>query len=109
MFLLSIFKQLLNFDFEKAQYLDAINERLVKKETRRQNNIENVVAVAGKVLQAEETVSEDPLNPDWATRFFDIAQDVSDEEIQTLWGVSLLVKSNSQNHIRCGRWRFFEI
>lgn len=77
---------ILNCDFEKAQYLDAINERLVKKETRRQKNIENVVAVAGKVLQAEVTVSEEPVNQDWVTRFFDIAQDVSDEEMQTLWG-----------------------
>ena len=77
---------ILDGDLDKAQYLETINERLVAKETKRQKNIENVVAVAGKVLQAEGTVSEESVNPDWATRFFDIAQDVSDEEMQNLWG-----------------------
>lgn len=79
-------KAILDGDLDKAQYLETINERLVAKETKRQKNIENVVAVAGKVLQAEGTVSEESVNPDWATRFFDIAQDVSDEEMQNLWG-----------------------
>lgn len=73
-------------DIEKAQYLDTINERLVKKETKRQKNIENIVAVAENILQVEDTVSEEPVNPDWTTRFFDITQDVSDEEMQHLWG-----------------------
>lgn len=77
---------ILDGDLDKVQYLGTINERLVAKEIKRQKNIENVIAVAGKVLQAEETVSEESVNPDWATRFFDISQDVSDEKMQNLWG-----------------------
>ena len=73
-------------DIEKVQYLEAINERLVNKEKRRQKNIENVVTVAGTILQTEEKVSEESVNQDWATRFFDIVQDVSDDEMQLLWG-----------------------
>lgn len=73
-------------DTEKVQYLEAINERLVNKEKRRQKNIENVVTVAGTILQTEEKVSEESVNQDWATRFFDIVQDVSDDEMQLLWG-----------------------
>ena len=77
---------MLNGDIEKVQYLETINERLVAKEIKRQKNIENVVTVAGNILQTEKTVSEEPVNEDWATRFFDIAQDVSDNEMQNLWG-----------------------
>lgn len=73
-------------DTEKVQYLEAINERLVNKEKRRQKNIENVVTVAGTILQTEEKVSEESVNQDWATRFFDIVQDISDDEMQFLWG-----------------------
>lgn len=73
-------------DLEKVQYLERINNRIVNKEVKRQNNIEEVVSTAGKILESEEKVSEEPLNSDWTTRFFDIVQDVSDNEMQLLWG-----------------------
>lgn len=79
-------KAIIEGDAEKAQYLDTINERLIKKEKRRQKNIENVVSTAGKILEAEKDVSKEPVNPDWTIRFFDIVQDVSDNEMQLLWG-----------------------
>lgn len=79
-------KAIIDGDTEKAQYLETINERLMKKETKRQKNIENVVSIAGNVLQTEDKVSEEPIHPDWVTRFFDIAQDVSDNDMQLLWG-----------------------
>lgn len=73
-------------DTEKAEYLDKINNRLVNKETKRQKNIEEVVSTAGRILEAEKDVSKEPVNPDWTTRFFDIVQDVSDDEMQLFWG-----------------------
>ena len=73
-------------DTEKAEYLDKISNRLVNKETKRQKNIVEVVSTAGRILEAEKDVSNEPVNPDWATRFFDIVQDVSDDEMQLLWG-----------------------
>ena len=79
-------KAIIEGDAEKAQYLDTINERLIKKEKRRQKNIEEVVSTAGKILEAEKDVSNEPVNPDWVTRFFDIVQDVSDNEMRILWG-----------------------
>lgn len=79
-------KAIIEGDAEKVQYLDTINERLIKKEKRRQKNIEEVVSTAGKILEAEKNVSKEPVNPDWAIRFFDIVQDVSDNEMQLLWG-----------------------
>ena len=66
--------------------LSAIEKRMVAKELKRQNNINNVVAVAAQSLKDDKDVSSEPVNPDWATRFFDIAQDISDEAMQDLWG-----------------------
>lgn len=72
-------------DLEKVKYLERINNRIVNKEEKRQKNIEEVVSNAGKILESEEKVSKEPLNSDWTTRFFDIVQDVSDNDMQLLW------------------------
>ena len=71
---------------ERYAELSAVEKRIVVKESKRQNNINNVVAVAAQSLKDDKDVSSEPVNPDWATRFFDIAQDISDESMQNLWG-----------------------
>lgn len=77
---------LLTNNDERYAELSAIEKRIVAKESKRQNNINNVVAVAAQSLKDDKDVSSEPVNPDWATRFFDIAQDISDETMQDLWG-----------------------
>lgn len=66
--------------------LDKIQERIIHKETKRQLNIDNISQIAAEQLSHEEHVSEEPVEEDWATRFFNIAEDISDEEMQGLWG-----------------------
>lgn len=73
-------------DEAKVEELSIIEKRIVAKEEKRQKNIEKVVGVAAQSIKEESNVSEEPVNPDWATRFFDIAQDISDEAMQDLWG-----------------------
>lgn len=70
----------------EAENLDRLNERLLAKEVKRQNNIDDVVEIATNQLQRETTVTEETVNKDWTTRFFDIVQDVSDDEMKKLWG-----------------------
>lgn len=70
----------------EAENLDRLNERLLAKEVKRQNNIDDVVEIAASHLQSEPTVTEETVNEDWTTRFFDIVQDVSDDEMKKLWG-----------------------
>ena len=48
-------------------------------------NIENIICKASELIQQKDTVSKEEVNQDWITRFFDIAQDISDEEMQNLW------------------------
>lgn len=57
--------------------------RLAIQEVRRQENIETIVDSAAKLLP--ETVSEEPVDPDWMSRFFADAADVSDEHLQKIW------------------------
>lgn len=63
-----------------------IQERIIHQETKRQNNIENISQIAAEQLTNEENVSEEPVDADWSARFFNIAQDISDDEMQKLWG-----------------------
>ena len=77
---------LLAHNEERYADLTAIEKRVVAKELKRQKNINNVVAIAAQSLKDEKEVSSEPVNPDWVTRFFDIAQDISDETMQDLWG-----------------------
>ena len=61
-------------------------ERISFQEAKKQLNIENVTAFAAEELRNEQPVSEEPLDEDWTTRFFNIVEDVSNEEMQALWG-----------------------
>lgn len=70
----------------EADNLDRINERLIAKELKRQNNIDDVVEVATIQLKDNTQVSDDIVDEDWSTRFFNIVQDVSDDEMKDFWG-----------------------
>jgi len=61
---------------------DRINYQLAKS----QQNIENVLTFAAEELIAEQTVSSERVNEDWITKFFNIAEDISNQEMQQLWG-----------------------
>ena len=63
-----------------------IQERLLHQETKRQNNIDNVSQIAAEELSKEEYISDEPVDQDWTTRFFNIVEDISDEEMQKHWG-----------------------
>jgi hypothetical protein len=55
--------------------------------TRRQRNIENVIALAGEELRdtPDDKVGDKKVDPDWTTQFFNGAQDVSNEDMQKIW------------------------
>lgn len=61
-------------------------ERLDFQEAKRQINIESVTGFAAEELRNEQPVTDEPLDEDWTTRFFRIAGDISNEEMQALWG-----------------------
>lgn len=56
------------------------------REAKKQLNLESITSYAAEELRNEETVTDEPLNEDWTTRYFNIAEDISSEEMQALWG-----------------------
>lgn len=57
--------------------------RIDKLELRRQINIEEITRLAANELPKE--VSDEPVYEDWMVAFFTQAQDVADEEMQSVW------------------------
>ncbi|MEL6524317.1 MAG: DUF2806 domain-containing protein, partial [Chloroflexota bacterium] len=53
---------------------------------KQQNNIEQITYHAAEELKNAESVSDEPVDPDWISRFFESAKDISTEEMQLLWG-----------------------
>ncbi|MEP0264258.1 DUF2806 domain-containing protein [Dokdonia sp.] len=65
---------------------ERVQERINFQETKKQINLENVTAYAAEELKNEGLVTDEPVDKDWTTRFFRIAEEVSNEEMQALWG-----------------------
>lgn len=68
------------------QLEERTQERIGYQEAKKQLNIENVTAYAAEELKDEEPITDEPLDEDWTTRFFRIVEDISNEEMQALWG-----------------------
>jgi uncharacterized repeat protein (TIGR03899 family) len=71
-------------DAERQVLLKRAAHRLALQEVRRQKNIESIINQAVKSLP--ESVSSEPVYPDWISRFFDECKDVSNEDLQKIWG-----------------------
>ena len=69
-----------------ARLMQRAGTRLALQETIKQHNIESVVDNAYEILEKEEVCSEEPVEQGWINRFFDSVADVSDEDLQKLWG-----------------------
>lgn len=65
--------------------LNRIEQRLLAKEEKRQKNLDDIVDQAAAILKTKEKVSKEKVDTDWATRFINIAQDISDEDMKRLW------------------------
>lgn len=70
---------------ELATRIDEVSRMVVAKELRRQDNIAYIVNEAIKQIELKELVSDEEVDPDWTTRFINIAQDISNEEMKNLW------------------------
>jgi len=77
----------LNGESIKAEL--SIDERAQKRidfrEHKKQNNIENITQKAAEQLEVENNVSDEPVDEDWTSRFFNYAEDISNEEMQEIW------------------------
>ncbi|MGN6214111.1 DUF2806 domain-containing protein [Parafilimonas sp.] len=61
-------------------------ERLLFQQAKKQHNIESITSIAAEQLKDEPAIDNKPIDEDWMNRFFNIAEDISNEEMQSLWG-----------------------
>ena len=62
------------------------SSRLAYQEITKQQNIEAVVDNAYQELQGTDSVSSTPVDPDWIFRFFNAVENISNEDLQKIWG-----------------------
>jgi hypothetical protein len=67
-----------------VQIVERAQARIEHREVRRQENLEAIAEAAASYLP--EQVSSAEVDEDWKTRFFNIAEDVSNIDMQDLWG-----------------------
>jgi uncharacterized repeat protein (TIGR03899 family) len=81
---------LMSLDEKTLQNELALEERTQNRiefqEQKKQKNIESITQNAAHNLENESNISDEPVDEDWTTRFFSYAEDISNEEMQELWG-----------------------
>lgn len=65
---------------------DRTQQRIEFQNQKKQQNIESVVKNAVNNLAQEEKVSNKSVDENWTSRFFNYAEDISNENMQEIWG-----------------------
>ena len=73
------------------------SSRLAYQEITKQQNIEAVADNAYQELQGTDSVSSDPVDPDWMFRFFNSVENISNVDMQKIWGRILAGEIQSPN------------
>lgn len=61
------------------------DDLLTGRDKREMNNIADVIGLSAELVNALPKVSEEPVNPDWAARFFDYVKNCSDDDVKQIW------------------------
>ncbi len=68
----------------EISFAQTVNQRIQFQEEKRQRNIETVIRQAAAELDGKDVPNSEP-DHDWTARFFSDVQDVSSQEMQSLW------------------------
>ncbi len=60
--------------------------RIAYQEAKKQANIEQITQHAAEELRDEQKINSERPNSDWTARFFRIAEDITTDQMQMLWG-----------------------
>lgn len=55
------------------------------RENRQIDNLVNILNFAGQELRVIDEINDQPVSPEWSSRFFDYAQNIYEKEAQTVW------------------------
>jgi hypothetical protein len=70
----------------KIQGQEKVAQYVLARNSQKVENVGGVLSKAEQQFLPEEQVSNDPVDKDWMTRFLDIAEEISDEDMQEIWG-----------------------
>lgn len=71
---------------EFEDFVKRAEHRLAYQELQKQYNIESVIGHAYIQLEAKKEVSRQPVDKDWINSFFDSVANISNEQMQIIWG-----------------------
>ncbi len=75
-------------DVQFASISERTHSRVRHLETARQTNIEAILSIVSSIIG--DKVSVKAVDPDWASIFFNYAQDVSNKTMQSLWARAMV-------------------
>ena len=64
---------------------EKVAQYVLARNTQKIENVGEILAKAQQQFSPDEEVSNEPVNKDWMTRFLDIAETISDDEMRDLW------------------------
>ena len=70
----------------KLQGEEKIAQYVLERNKQKVENVEEIFSKAKRQFAPDEQVSEEPVEKDWMNRFLNIAEEISDEEMQDIWG-----------------------
>lgn len=70
----------------RLQGEEKIAQYVLARNKQKAENVEEIVSKAEQQFAPDEQVSEEPVEKEWMNRFLNIAEEISDEEMQDLWG-----------------------
>ena len=98
-------------DVEFASINERTHARVRHQETLWQENLETILSLVSGLIG--KTSPLDPIDPDWATLYFDYAQKVSNKTMQSLWARAMVselrhpgsISKRSLNYLyHCDAW-----
>lgn len=72
-------------DISAKEFMERTEKRMMFIEAKKQKNIEDIIAGAYENLETEQKVSEEPLQEEWISRFFNIVGEVSSDDLKSIW------------------------
>jgi len=75
-----------SLELPEATLDSRVVSRMAYQEAKRQSNLERITQYAAEDFDGTEEMGSDRPDSDWTARFFRIAEDITTEQMQALWG-----------------------
>lgn len=67
-------------------FRERMANRMVHREIQKQHNIDAISRIAIEEVSKNDEITDEKVDEDWVNRFFRYAEDVSNEDLQKIWG-----------------------